>query len=269
MPGPRNGRMPEPAPHESFVYIYWNGPEGIREDNRTVLNADGTNCMAVADFNNDGMLDLFVGSYHNSRQRDTDSFIYWNRKDIGFRQSDFTRLFTHSASGALAADFNEDGWVDLAVANHKVWGDHQGHSCVWWNGPEGFNERKQTKLPTKGPHGISSVEPGNIMDRGPEEYYSSQAYELPPNAQLTKIHWQAEIQEKTWIRAQIRTAPTEEELATSLWRGPQSNRDYFENDQSIAMMQHGHRWVQYRLALGAINGLRTPRITVVELTYEY
>ena len=31
--------------------------------------------MAVADFNNDGMLDLFVGSYQDGRQRDIDSHI--------------------------------------------------------------------------------------------------------------------------------------------------------------------------------------------------
>ena len=62
---------------------------------------------------------------------------------------------------------------------------------------------------------------------------------------------------------------TKEELANSLWQGPQTSQDWFENNQPISITQNGYRWIQYRLALGAINGLRTPRITTVELTYEY
>ena len=110
-------------PHDSFAYIYWNGPDGLCEDRKTLLPANHINAMSVADFNNDGTPDLFVCSYADGRVRDLDSYIYWNRKGRGFSATDRTRLFTHSASGCVAADFNEDGWVDIAVANHKVWGD--------------------------------------------------------------------------------------------------------------------------------------------------
>ena len=130
------GHVPTPGmPHDSFVYIYWNGPEGSREDRRTLLPAAWVNAMAVADFNNDGKLDLFVCSYHDGKSRDVDSYIYWNREGNGVAASDRTCLPTHSASGCMAADFNGDGWTDLAVANHKVHGDHVGCSTVWWNGP--------------------------------------------------------------------------------------------------------------------------------------
>ena len=72
------------GPHDSFVYIYWNGPEGFREDARTLLPAEGVNSMSIADFNNDGNLDLFVGSYHDGRKRrDIASYIYWNRGGRG------------------------------------------------------------------------------------------------------------------------------------------------------------------------------------------
>ena len=95
------------GPLDSFAYIYWNGPDGLREDRRTLLPANAINSMAVADFNNDGMLDIYIGSYHDARERDIDSYIYWNREGRGFSANDRTRLFTHSASGSLAADFNE------------------------------------------------------------------------------------------------------------------------------------------------------------------
>ena len=161
------------GPHDCFVYIYWNGPDGLREDNRALLPANAVNSMTLADFDNDGRLDLFVGSYHGTKERDVDSYIYWNRAGRGFSATDRTRLFTHSASGVVAADFNEDGWVDLAIAYHKVWGDHVGYSAVWWNGPDGFNERRVTVLPTSGPHGMISVEPRNTSDGGDAEFYTS------------------------------------------------------------------------------------------------
>ncbi len=38
--------------------------------------------------------------------------------------------------------------------------------AVWWNGPDGFDERGVTELPTLGPHGSVDMDPGNIMNRG-------------------------------------------------------------------------------------------------------
>lgn len=262
------GHMPDcHGPHDSFVYIYWNGPDGLREDNRTLLPAKTINAMAVADFNNDGLLDLFICSYHDVTERDVDSYIYWNRAGRGFSAADRTRLFTHSASGCVAADFNEDGWIDLAIAYHKVWGDHLGYSEVWWNGPDGFDEKRVTRLPTMGPHGMTAVGPGNIMDRGPEEYYISSPFELPEGAGVTKISWEAAVPLKTWVRAQLRFAETKEALEQAAWLGPTGEKSWFENDHKIDARMFRGRWVQYRLALGAVNSCGTPRVTAVYVHY--
>ena len=46
-----------------------------------------------------------------------------------------------SAAGVLQRihlfDFNKDGWVDLAVCNHKTFSEHRGGSSVLWRGPGG------------------------------------------------------------------------------------------------------------------------------------
>ena len=256
------------APHDSFVYIYWNGPDGLRQDRRTMLPAAGINSMAIADFDNDGLLDLFICSYHDGKVRDIDSYIYWNRAGRGFAAADRTRLFTHSASACFAADFNEDGWIDLAVANHKVWGDHLGYSEVWWNGPDGFDPRRTTRLPTSGPHGMTAVGPGNQRDRGPEEYYESSAFRLPPGAMPTRIAWEAKIPPKTWVKAQLRAADTEHALPQARWMGPDGPGAWFANCQSVDGTAFAGKWLQYRLALGAVNGVATPRLTEVRVDYE-
>ena len=255
------------TPHDSFVYIYWNGPEGLREDRRLLLPANGINAMCLADFNRNGCLDLFICSYHGGTYRDLDSHIYWNRPDRGFSSSDFMRLFTHSASGCMAADFNEDGWIDLAVANHKVEGDHIGWSAVWWNGPDGFSPERITRLPTKGPHGMTSVGPGNIADRGPEEYYISSSFQLPVGSRVTGIGWQASVPPKTWVRAQLRLADSQDDLEAAAWLGPDGPNSWFENGEAVTIKAGGERWVQYRLALGATNSCGTPRVDEVSVSY--
>lgn len=255
------------GPHDSFVYVYWNGPEGLSDDRRTQLPANAVNAMAVADFDGDGNLDLFVANYHDGRVRDIDSHIYWGLPGGRLSAERRTRFFMHSASGAVAADFNEDGWVDLAVAYHKVNNDHLGHSAVWWNGPEGFSEQRTTLLPSMGPHGMTRSGTGNQRDRGPEEYYVSPPYELPPGARLRSIAWRATTPPKTWVRAQVRAAASRHGLTDACWTGPAGEGSWYECDGTIGAELPAGPWVQYRLALGATNGCGTPRVTEVRLTW--
>lgn len=255
------------VPHDSFVHIYWNGPDGLREDRRTLLPGNAVNAMSIMDFNGDGLLDLFICSYHDNRVRDIDSYIYWNRPGRGFSADDRTRLFTHSASGCVAADFDGDGRVDLAIAYHKVEGDHVGHSAVWWNGPDGFDARRVTKLPTTGPHGMTAVQPGNILDAGPEEYYVSAPHEVPAGKSVTGLDWEAECGPGTWVRAQVRSADSVRALARSAWHGPAGEDTWYETPQPVSVSGAGP-WVQYRLALGAANGGGSPRVTEVRLEIE-
>lgn len=241
--------MPAPnTPHHSFVHIYWNGPEGISESRKCVLRGDAADHMVVADFNNDGWLDLFAGSYHGGKDRDINSFLYWNREGK-FSELDRDLLYTHSASGCLAADFNEDGYVDLAVANHKVDGDHHGYSTVWWNGPQGFNPANCTNLPTNGPHGMISTEIGNILDRGPSEYYYSAPYQVDEDCVATKAWAQGDVPPKTAVNLTLRV----------------NGGDWVEAGN--LQLKSGDI-LEYRAELYAINGLRTPRIEKIVVEFE-
>ena len=245
---PSNGRLPENMPHHSYVYIYWNGPEGISESNKCILRGDAADSFAVADFNNDGWLDVFAGSYHGGKDRDINSFLYWNREGK-FRELDRELMYNHSVSGCMAADFNEDGYVDLALANHKVDGDHHGWSVVWWNGADGFDAKKITKLPSNGPHGMISTEIGNILDRGESEYYYSELYAVESDCVVTAAFTEGDVPAKTWVNLLLRVNDGE-------WTAAEGLR-----------LKAGDK-LQYRVELKARNCGRTPRIEKVVIEFE-
>ena len=253
---PTNGELPPHQPQHSFLHIYWNGPEGLSEARKTVLRSDASDSIAVGDFNGDGWLDVFAGSYHAGKDRDCMSYLYWNRQG-NFRECDRELLYTHSVAGCLAGDFNNDGFVDLAVANHKFWGNHHYESAVWWNGPEGFDSRRVTLLPTDGPHGLSAVEPGNQLDRGEEEYYFSVPYELG-GGRIVSWKIDGELPPDTWVRISFAFADTREGLETAAWG------EWFTPGAASGT----GKFARYRLALGARLGLRSPRLTAVRIAVD-
>jgi hypothetical protein len=170
-----------------------------------------------------------------------------------------TRLFQHSACGLLLADFDEDGWVDIAVANHKTHGNHPGQSFIWSGGPEGFSEARRIALPTAGPHGISHLDIGNQYDRGPEEFFVSRGFDLGGDGVLVKSAIVADVPAKTWVGLEVRSAESAAGLDDAVWASVAT-----DDPQRIAV----RRYVQYRLALGAVNSVATPRVTAVELDVE-
>jgi hypothetical protein len=256
------------TPFDSSVTIYWGGPEGFSEFRKTTLPSHSSSHMCVADFNNDGNLDIYTNSYKNSRVRDLDGYIYWNGGDGEFSIENRKRIFGHSGSGCMAADLNGNGYKDLVVAHHKTYGNHKGTSKIWWNGPEGFSEERTTKLPTLGPHGMYGVDVGDIMNRSDEEFYISKPFETEKRPQEIMIEWEAKIQMKTWVKAMIRSANTQERLEKSPWLGPDgSENSFFENGSRTNENFPPGKWIQYKLILGAENCGNSPRVTKVMLHY--
>ena len=74
-----------PYSYEVPSFIYWNGPEGFQRTMRTCLYEHGAQGNAIADFNNDGFLDVLITSMMgNTRGGYDPSYLYFGQSDGGF-----------------------------------------------------------------------------------------------------------------------------------------------------------------------------------------
>jgi len=239
---------------ESYVTVYWGGPEGYCENRKMQLPVTCANSVTVGDYNGNGCLDIYATSYNNGRSRDLISYLYENM-DGSFSTKHVKYLFNHSGSGCVSGDFNGDGYTDLAVSCHKEYGNHVSHSFIFWGGPEGLSDERKTILPTIGPHGMSTIDPGNIMDRGEKEYYTSKAVSLPDDAVVRGMYWEGVCTSTSWVEMELRCAGNADELERAAWQKVTMGEDLTQRKLSGV--------IQYRLALCAKCACGTPRITRV------
>lgn len=247
------------GPETSFVSIFYGSKNGFNFARQTELPCAAANCMEAADFNRDGLPDLFIGSYDNMRTREVSSFIYWQSPSDGFTRDNYTLLPTSAACGVIAGDFDNNGWQDLAIANHKKNTQQRAHSQVWYN----YNGQFQGKelLPTSGPHGMIAAPLDSSMDRSNTEFFESTVYRMKNSHRKLTVELQGSIPPKCSVTVKIRTAATPEALSKQSWRT-------LEKDNTLEYEFTAGTYCQYRLGLIAVAGNGTPRIKSVTLTWK-
>jgi hypothetical protein len=114
----------------SSNFLYANNRDGsfTKVLNEVVVSerANAQGCV-WADFDNDGDIDLFVANGNNGV-----NFMYENENGISFKRATAGQVVTdrESSTGAAAADYNNDGFYDIFVAN----GSGQNNSLYRNNG---------------------------------------------------------------------------------------------------------------------------------------
>jgi hypothetical protein len=131
----------KPTPYQGKpCYLFHNNGDGTftdvsRQSGIAASPAKAWGAVA-ADINNDGWMDLFVSN-------DTlPNFLFANRRghfeEIGLLSGVGLNMFglPRSGMGVDAADFDQDGWIDLFVSNV----DHELYSLYHNNHDESFND---------------------------------------------------------------------------------------------------------------------------------
>lgn len=247
--------------YESYITVYWGGQNGYKENRKMQLPTSCSNSITIGDFNGDGRLDIYGTAYNNGRNRDLISYLYFQKQDGSFSVRDFMYLYNHSGSGCVAGDFNGDGYTDLAVACHKTFGNHLGKSYVFWGGPDGLKDDRKTELPTIGPHGMTTVDPGNVMDRSNDEYYYSEPFKTDGKCKIKNIDWTSETSRSNSVTIQIRCADSLENLYKAEWS------DRLDKGEISEYVFQGI-YIQYRLILSAKCSCGTPRVSKIEIDFD-
>ncbi len=265
-----------PRTHEGDLRIYYGSREGFREREGDPLRQMTALDPSVADFNQDGFLDLFVPNYSGNYKRSIPCFLYWGSAS-GFNWERRLDLHGDSGTSSLAADFDGDGWIDIFLLNHKRDGsrdrpgnpiNHTTPSFLYWNGAQGFSEKRRTVIPTVGPHGQMLRDPGNIYTRELAEVYVSPPHQPKQGRVPSSIRWKGESPLGTTISFQIRTAAKAGALEEAAWRGPSGTDSWFTEPSKVPPAPNPGTWFQYRARLTSPNGGASPILTQVEVDFQ-
>ncbi len=137
-------------------YIFWNLNGKFSDTRRTSLFTRGAVGNTVSDLNGDGHLDvMFQNTIGRSRGGVSPVYIYWGNEDKTYTPLRRQELASIDPYEWAAADFNDDGWPDLLVANSGETARGRQESFLYWGGPQGFSEDKRSALMGVSSSGVS------------------------------------------------------------------------------------------------------------------
>jgi len=107
----------------AYVYIFMQNADGTLTNRTSLLPNNvvaGSQRILLADFDNDGHVDIFVPGFgeNNAGMTAQNSVMFWGSGG-SYTRSDWTDSST--AHGACTGDLNNDGKIDLLIAGSGVW----------------------------------------------------------------------------------------------------------------------------------------------------
>jgi hypothetical protein len=127
---------------DASIYV-GDGTRNFSERRRIrISGTQATSTPAVADLNNDGLLDIAFA-------HDQNVLVYYQASDGTFPQSLADKIAV-PAKTMCVADVDKDGWLDLICPFYKGKGIRSWYSSILLGGSEGFHVDHSIKLPTDG-----------------------------------------------------------------------------------------------------------------------
>ncbi len=232
--------------HSDPTLFYVNNGDGSFTDKSNesgLINHLGSLNLNQTDFNNDGLLDLFImrGAWYIN-QGDIPNTLLMNTGEGTFEDVTIKAGLTHHAptQAAAWADFNLDGWLDLVVANESYLEYKRGIDLYINNQDGTFTHASETYGLTQNEFfkGIVAVDVNN--DRYPDIYVTSLT-----NGNQLLINQGAEGK-KSFVPVGSKANVTAPKLSFPCWNFDYNNDGYedlfvsgFSNDASPGII-----WIQ-------------------------
>lgn len=150
------------------VVIFWNSADGFDNARKQSLPCAAAVSVEVADLNDDGHLELIVANLWDKNpppgkprsfggSPEADTFIYWGSAS-GYSAARRQVLPSVGNEDVTVADLNQDGKLDLVLTSYHAGSTRNAPSRIYWNGPQGFDSKQVTLLPTHSASGAMVVD---------------------------------------------------------------------------------------------------------------
>ncbi len=237
--------------------ILWGSKAGFQTSNSQSLPGYSPVGQTVADFDGDGHLDLMSPHHHAGNTRESlPSYLFWGGVS-GFDPRRRTVLMGDSAGDALAADFDRDGKLDIALVCHTLDGDHRAKSQIIYNDGKRFENPRIVRLPNHGPHWMWGVDMGHIYDRSWQQAYESSVFHMQGQPENGKLTYRAKAAEGTALEFSVRSAAQRDQLEPAAWRKV--------GREGRFSLKRRDNYLQYRAIFRSDNGDRYPIIDRVQI----
>jgi hypothetical protein len=252
-------KMPDTSFFDFGTYIFWGGPDGFKSTHARQLPGQDGIGVTIADFDADGWLDVFLPGYHYGHTREgVAAHLFWGAA-TGFDDLRRTELTQDAGHAAMAADFNGDGRLDLAIACHSRNGTHDTESLVYFGDGARFKRSLPLRLPTVGPHFMERADVGNLYDRSLRQTYISSVFTWPQSCTQARAMVKAQVPGRSRLEFWWRAAATPHALPSRPWTAVAG---------ANIPLQPTDRCLQYRVVFVSDNGDRYPELDRVEVTFD-
>ena len=253
--------------HKDTLRIFYGSSNGFSSAKvQELMSGYSSLSTGVADFNNDGNLDLVASAYASPITRTLPAQLFYgdgNRLDF---ENPFN-LHAYSSCSILQIDLNHDGWIDIILGCHRDGLGHNVDSLIYWNSPDGFKPSAVTRIPGLGPHSMYAYNHGNAFTREPFEQYISPPFNMGERTP-SKINWESEETQLLEIKFQLRWANTLEKLEKAKWLGPSEKKPFYEKSgDKIQGVSQLARWIQYKAILVSPYGCGSPKLYEVRMDF--
>ena len=124
--------------HDVPSYIYWGSPDGYAPYLRSEIQGFGPLSVAAGDVDRDGKLDIALMNHLSGAYPDPQTaLIFWGNPHAHYSAASMTGLRNVGDGQVTSADLNDDGYPDLVLM-----------SVICWGGPDGYDEKRRTRLET-------------------------------------------------------------------------------------------------------------------------
>jgi hypothetical protein len=156
------------SPQAKGVQVFFGGPKGYGERQQSVA-IDSPTSIRSGDLDKDGFADLVVTTAvkrqtvslvpgAQAKAQGERSLTILPGSAAGIADLKMVRPPARVARDPPVADFNGDGFLDIAVANNADGDKGAVASYVYWGSARGFAAERRAELPTLGATGVASAD---------------------------------------------------------------------------------------------------------------